>query len=43
VGSKTVEGEDLLVSHERDLRRVLDALKKWNLIADLKKCIFFVP
>ena len=43
VGTKEVEGEDLLVTHEKDLRRVLETLRKAKLIADITKCIFFVP
>jgi hypothetical protein len=43
VGSVKREDEDLLVTHERDLRRVLELLKENALIADLKKCYFFVP
>ena len=43
VGSRVIEGEDLLETHNRDLRRVLDALKIWKLIADINKCKFFLP
>jgi hypothetical protein len=43
VGSRLKDGEDLMETHNRDLRRVLDALKQWNLIADINKCKFFLP
>jgi len=43
VGTRVKEGENLIVAHTRDLRRVLDLLKSWELVADLKKCFFFVP
>ena len=43
ISSRMVEGEDLLDTHERDIRRVLDTLKKYRLIADLTKCYFFLP
>jgi len=41
VGSRMVDGEDLLDTHDKDVRKVLEALKKWALIADIKKCKFF--
>jgi hypothetical protein len=43
VGSRMVDGEDLLDTHDKDVRKVLEALKKWALIADIKKCKFFLP
>ena len=43
VGTRLKNGENLLEAHTRDLRRVLDLLKKWQLVADLKKCFFYVP
>lgn len=43
VGTRVKEGEDMLVVHERDVRRVLELLRKNQLMADLKKCFFFVP
>jgi hypothetical protein len=43
VGSRMIDGEDLLDTHDRDVRKVLNALKKWDLIADIKKCKFFLP
>ena len=42
VGTKVEEGEDLIAAHERDLRRVLEILKKEKFIIDPKKCHFFV-
>jgi hypothetical protein len=42
VGSREVDGEDILVTHDRDLRRVMDVLKAELLVADPKKCKFFV-
>ena len=42
VGTRKIEGEDLRVTHERDLRRVLELLKNEKLVADPKKCKFFV-
>ena len=41
VGTRAGPGEDLLVAHNRDLRRVLDLLKSERLIADVRKCKFF--
>ena len=41
ISSRMVEGEELLVTHDRDIRRVLDTLRKYHLIADLTKCYFF--
>lgn len=43
VGTKVGPGEDLLEAHDRDLRRVLDVLKKEELVADLKKVELFTP
>ena len=43
VGSRMVEGEDLLDTHDRDVRKVLNTLKKCALIADINKCKFFLP
>ena len=42
VGTQVGEGEDLIAAHERDLRRVLELLKKEGFIIDPKKCHFFV-
>ena len=39
-----LDGEgDLLVQHEKDLRRVLEVLKEQKLIVDISKCRLFVP
>ena len=43
VGTRVEDGEDLIAAHDRDLRRVLEVLKKEQLIADISKCHFFVP
>jgi hypothetical protein len=42
VGTRAIEGEDIMVTHDRDLRRVLEVLKAESLVADPKKCKFFV-
>ena len=42
VGTRVEPGEDLLAQHEKDLRRVLDVLKKESLLADSTKCHLFV-
>ena len=38
-----MEGEDLYENHNRDVRRTLDCLVDSFLVADLRKCVFFVP
>ena len=43
IGSPLVDGEDVFLAHDRDLRRVLEVLKKWSLIADMGKCRLFMP
>ena len=43
IGTWVEEGEDLLLAHERDVRKVLDLLKEKRLVADIGKCKFFVP
>ena len=43
IGTRVNPGENLLKAHDRDIRRVLQLLKKENLIADISKCKFFVP
>ena len=43
VGTQAVEGEDLYENHNRDVRRTLDCLVDNFLVADLRKCVFFVP
>ena len=42
VGTQEVEGEDLRITHDRDLRRVMENLRSQVLVADPKKCRFFV-
>ena len=42
VGTRVGPGEDLLAAHDKDLRRVLDVLKKERLIVDMKKPELFV-
>jgi hypothetical protein len=42
VGTRAIEGEDIMVTHDRDLRKVLEGLKADSLVADPKKCRFFV-
>ena len=42
VGTRVGPGEDLLVAHDRDLRRVFEVLEKDVLIADIKKVELFV-
>jgi hypothetical protein len=43
VGTRVEDGEDLIAAHDRDLRRVLEVLKKEQIIADISKCHLFVP
>ena len=43
VGSRQVEGEDLFVTHDKDLRMVLDLLRESTLVVDITKCRLFVP
>jgi hypothetical protein len=43
VGTWVEEGEDLIAQHDHDLRRVLEVLKKQQLVADISKCKLFVP
>ena len=42
IGTKAEEGVDLLEKHDRDVRRVMEVLKEKRLVADNKKCHFFV-
>ena len=42
IGSTATTQESLLEVHDKDLRKVLDALREVTLIADPKKCKFFV-
>ena len=42
VGTPARPGEDIFEKHEQDLRRVLAALEKEQLVADGKKCKLFV-
>ena len=42
VGTRAIDGEYIRITHDRDLRRVLDVLKAEKLVADPKKCKFFV-
>ena len=41
--SRPIEGQDIMEIHDRDIRRVLNTLLKWHLVADLTKCLFFMP
>ena len=43
IGTRVEEGEDLLMAHDRDLRRVLNLLQEQHLVADISKCKLFVP
>ena len=43
MGTQAVEGKDLYENHDRDVRRTLDCLVSNFLVADLRKCVFFVP
>ena len=43
MGTQAVEGKDLHENHNRDVRRTLDCLVDNFLVADLRKCVFFVP
>ena len=43
IGTRVEEGEDLLEAHEKDIRRVLEVLKKEQLVVDIGKCKFFEP
>ena len=43
VGTQALEGEDLYENHDRDVRTTLDCLVENFLVADLHKCVFFVP
>ena len=38
-----MEGEDLYLNHTQDVRITLDCLVDNFLVADLRKCVFFVP
>ena len=40
IGTWVGEGEDLVAQHNVDVRRVLDLLKKEELVADINKCHF---
>jgi len=40
IGTWVGEGEDLVAQHYVDVRRVLDSLKKEELVADINKCHF---
>jgi hypothetical protein len=42
IGTRVEPGQDLLKTHEADLRRVLEVLKKESLLADPSKCHLFV-
>ena len=42
IGTRAEPGEDLVEKHDRDVRRVLDVLKCEELVADQRKCRFFV-
>ena len=42
IGTQEVEGEDIYVTHDRDVRQVLELLGHWELVCDIKKCKFFV-
>ena len=41
VGTRVEEGQDLIAQHEKDVRRVLERLKKFVLVVDKKKCELF--
>jgi hypothetical protein len=43
IGTWVEEGEDLLLKHNEDVRKVLEVLKENKLVVDIKKCHFFVP
>ena len=43
VGTQEVVDEELYKNHDRDVRRTLDCLVSNFLLADLRKCEFFVP
>ena len=40
VGTKTLNGEDALMTHDHALRRVLNVLHQDQFIADIRKCHF---
>ena len=42
VGTRVEGDQDLLETHDKDLRRVLEVLKEQRLVADQKKCYLFV-
>ena len=42
IETKQVPGEDILETHYRDVRRVLELLRKEQFICDQRKCKFFV-
>ena len=42
IGTRVEEGEDLLVAHDRDIRRVMEVLKLEKLVCDKKKPKFFL-
>jgi hypothetical protein len=42
VGTKVGPGEDLFAAHDKDLRRVLELMRKDKFVADKRKCRLFV-
>ena len=41
IGTHVEPGEDPIIKHYHDIRRVLDILAREKLVADWKKCNFF--
>ena len=42
VGTRVEPGGDLLAAHDKDLRRVMELLRKDSFMCDIRKCHFFV-
>ena len=42
VGTRVEPGADLLAAHDKDLRRVMEILRKDKFMCDVRKCHFFV-
>ena len=42
VGTRFEPGGDLLIAHDKDLRRVMELLRKGRFMCDIQNCHFFV-
>ena len=41
VGTRVVPGGDLLTAHDKDLRRVMELLRKDSFMCNIRKCHFY--